>query len=213
MVSVIQANQVSIEDLIDRFGLTQATQLDFFPEWSTDLVTLTKVEEQYLDRVKSNFTRLMRKPPVLENSVKLIVLAPLLDAAGFYEEPFRIESETSIELALEDEGVVIRGRIDILVLQDRLWLLILESKRSDFSVHVALGQALTYMMGNPNRELKIEQPTFGMISNGNEFLFLKLVMQPQLQYANSKLFSLLNPGNDLYEVLKILKQLGAVVTV
>ncbi|NJL84996.1 MAG: hypothetical protein HC886_01890 [Leptolyngbyaceae cyanobacterium SM1_1_3] len=44
-----------------------------------------------------------------------------------------------------------------------------------------------------------------MISNGRSFLFLKLVQQPQPQYANSRLFSLLNPGNDFYPVLQIMK--------
>jgi hypothetical protein len=47
-----------------------------------------------------------------------------------------------------------------------------------------------------------------MITNGNEFLFLKATRQPSAEYANSRLFSLINPNNELYEVLQILKQLG-----
>lgn len=204
MVRVIPANRVSLADLKEHTGLTEATQPDFFLEWSTGLKTITEEEKHDLDRIKANFTRLMQQPPLLENSVKMVVLAPLLDQAGFYEEPFRIESEVSVELALEDEGEIIRGRIDALILQRQLWLLVLESKRSDFAVNVAIGQALTYMITSPNQE----QPTFGMISNGSDFLFLKLAKQPHLQYANSRLFSLLNPGNDLYSVLQILKRLG-----
>ncbi|MDC0833619.1 hypothetical protein POG22_11475 [Geitlerinema sp. CS-897] len=51
------------------------------------------------------------------------------------------------------------------------------------------------------------------IVNGSEFLFLKALRQPVTQYTNSRLFSLVNPGNELYAVLQILKQLGrAVVT-
>ena len=50
-----------------------------------------------------------------------------------------------------------------------------------------------------------EQPTFGMITNGNEFLFLKA---RQHEYGNSRLFSLVNPDNELYGVLQILKRLG-----
>ncbi|NJN03118.1 MAG: hypothetical protein HC873_08120 [Leptolyngbyaceae cyanobacterium SL_1_1] len=50
-----------------------------------------------------------------------------------------------------------------------------------------------------------------MISNGQSFLFLKLVQQPQPQYANSRLFSLLNPGNDFYPVLQIMKNLAQVL--
>ncbi|WNN88685.1 type I restriction endonuclease [Gloeocapsopsis dulcis] len=117
-----------------------------------------------------------------------------------------IETETSVDVEMEDEGVVIRGRIDVdvLVLKNRLWLLVIESKRSDFAVTRAIPQALAYMLGNP----EMAQPTFGMITNGNEFLFLKASRQPTAEYANSRLFSLVNPNNELYTVLQVLKRLG-----
>jgi hypothetical protein len=60
------------------------------------------------------------------------------------------------------------------------------------------------MLGNP----EMTQPTFGMITNGNEFLFLKATRQPTAEYANSRLFSLVNPSNELYTVLQVLKRLG-----
>lgn len=71
----------------------------------------------------------------------------------------------------------------------------------------AIPQALAYMLGN----LETAQPTFGMITNGNEFLFLKSTRQPAAEYANYRLFSLVNPSNELYIVLQVLKQLGEVV--
>ena len=137
----------------------------------------------------------------------MVVLSPLLDMAGFYDDPFHLRSEVSVEIAAEDEGEVIRGRIDVLVLKDRFWILALEAKRSDFDVNVALGQALAYMLANP----EAEQPTFAMVSNGQSFLFLKLTKAPQPQYANSRLFSLVNPGNDLYAVLMVMQRIGQVV--
>ncbi len=114
-----------------------------------------------------------------------------------------METETSIDLKLEDEGLIIRGRMDVLNLQDRLWLLVIESKRSDFSVTRAIPQLLAYMLSNPDAV----RPSFGMITNGNEFIFLKATRQPIAEYANSRLFSLLNPDNELYLVLPILKHL------
>ncbi|MEM9007982.1 MAG: type I restriction endonuclease [Cyanobacteria bacterium P01_F01_bin.86] len=207
MASVIPASQVSIADLESRFNLREATEVDFFPEWSTELEELTELEKQYLDRVKSHFKRLLKNPSLLENSVKMVVLSPLLDLAGFYDEPFHIRSEVSIEIAAEVEDEVIRGRIDVLVLKERLWILALEAKRSDFDVNVATGQALTYMLSNPDPS----QPTFVMISNGQSFLFLKLTQAPSSQYANSRLFSLLNPGNDLYGVLQVMRSIGKAV--
>jgi len=173
---------------------------NFFTEWSEGLAGLNEEEQHLLDRVKANFLELMEDTPMLENTVKIVVIAPLLDLAGFYHKPFRIETETSVALAMEDEETTIRGRIDVLVIKNRLWLLVIESKRSDFAVTRAIPQALAYMLSNS------VQPTFGMITNGNEFLFLKT---SQHQYANSRLFSLVNPDNELYAVLRVLKHLGS----
>ena len=207
MSPVLPANRVTLRSLKQQLGLQFNPDSQFFPEWSQAHPHLTELERQLLDRVKDNFWALMEDPPMLENSVKMVVLAPLLDLAGFYRKPFHIETETSITLEMEDDGTVIQGRIDVLVQKNRLWLLVIESKCSDFSVMRAIPQALTYMLGNPESD----RPTYGAIANGNEFLFLKAIRQPTSQYSNSRLFSLLNPGNDLYGVLQVLKQLGQVV--
>lgn len=204
MVQTIPATEVTLGQLKQAFGLKKAQHQNFFWEWLEDNPPLSEGEQHWLDRVKTNFVELMEDPPMLENSVKMVVLAPLLDLAGFYHKPFRIETETSVNVELEDEGTVIRGRIDVLVLKNRLWLLVIESKRSDFAVTRAIPQALAYMLGNS----EMAKPTFGMITNGNEFLFLKATRQPTVEYANSRLFSLLNPSNELYGVLQILKRLG-----
>ncbi len=204
MGPTIPATAVTLRELNQAFGLQQTHNLTFFPEWLVAEVALSAIEQQFLDRVKTNFVELMADPPMLENSVKMVVLAPLLDLAGFYHKPFRIETETSVDVELEDEGLVIRGRIDVLVLKNQLWLLVIESKRSDFAVTRAIPQALTYMLSNP----ETARPTFGLVTNGNDFLFLKATRQPIAEYANSKLFSLVNPHNELYDVLQVLKRLG-----
>lgn len=207
MVSTIPASQVTLADLEGRYGLSLTAQENFFTEWLADLPRLTELEQRSLDRVKANFTSLLKTPPLLENSVKMVMLSPLLDLAGFYQEPFRIVSEPSIEVTAIDEDEVIRGRIDVLVLQGQLWVLVLESKRSDFAVSMAIPQALACMLGNPDAASR----TYGLISNGNEFLFLKVTPSPQARYAHSRLFSLLNPGNELYVVLQILLSLGKAI--
>ena len=162
------------------------------------------MEKQALDRVKTNFLDLLEDPPVLENSVKMVVLAPLLDLAGFYRRPYRITTETSVEIELEDDEKIIQGRIDVLVVNQHLWLAVIESKRSDFAATRARAQILSYMLANPNPE----RSTFGLITNGSEFMFLKAQRQPTAQYATSQLFSLFNPGNALYTVLTILQHLA-----
>ena len=135
----------------------------------------------------------------------MVVLAPLLDLAGFYRRPYRITTETSIEISLEDGNKIIRGRIDVLVVNQNIWLAVIESKRSDFAATRALAQTLSYMVANPDTE----RSTFGLITNGSEFMFLKAQRQPTAQYSTSRLFSLFNPDNELYSVLSILKYLAA----
>ncbi|WP_353928886.1 type I restriction enzyme HsdR N-terminal domain-containing protein [Okeanomitos corallinicola TIOX110] len=201
MVQYIAAKDVTLRELKQNFSIQIVQDATFFPEWLDGLEALKEEEQHLLDRVKANFLELMDDPPMLENTVKMVVLAPLLDLAGFYHKPFRIETETSVALEMEDEGTIIRGRIDVLVLKNRLWLLVIESKRSDFAVTRAIPQALAYMLSNEETVL----PTFGMITNGNEFLFLKVL---EHKYANSRLFSLVNPDNELYSVLQVLKRLG-----
>lgn len=202
MAQAISAKDVTLRELKQNFGLQVSQDVAFFNEWSDGFTPLSKEDHHLLDRVKANFLELMEDPPMLENTVKMVILAPLLDLAGFYHKPFRIETETAIALEMKDEEAIIRGRIDVLVIKNQLWLLVIESKRSDFAVTRAIPQALAYMLSNS----ETVQPTFGMITNGNEFLFLKT---SQNEYANSRLFSLVNPNNELYEVLQILKQLGS----
>ena len=208
MVQTIQATDITLHDLRSKFNLSQTEDDQFFREWQNDLPEISESELRSLDRVKSNYRNLIEYPPLLENAVKMVVLSPLLDLAGFYQPPFRVETETSINLAAEDEGVIVKGRIDVLVLQEQLWLLVIESKKAEFSLEAARAQALAYMLANPKRD----QPSFGLITNGSSFVFVKLVKRQMPQYALSRLFSILSPGNELYSVLSILKRLGAAIS-
>jgi type I site-specific restriction endonuclease len=140
--------------------------------------------------------------------VKLVVLAPLLSLAGFFRHPFHPEAEAEVRISAEDEGEIVRGKIDVLVLQRQLWVAVIESKSKRFSVDEALPQALFYMMGNPNAL----GPTFGFVTNGSHFRFIKLTKQSMPQYALSSDFSLAREENELYRVLSVLKRLGELIT-
>lgn len=204
MSFTVAATDITLHILKQQFGLKASQDPNFFPEWSTAPEALEESEKQLLQRVKTNYLALMEDPPLLENSVKMVVLAPLLDLAGFYRPPFRIQTEASVNLEMVDEGATIRGRIDVLVITERLWVVVIESKRSDFAVTRAIPQTLAHLLSNPDQE----KDAFGLISNGSEFLFLKASHHPSPEYAPSRLFSLINPGNDLEKVLIILKYLG-----
>ncbi len=202
MTQAIAARKIKLHDLKTKFGLQQVQEEAFFPEWLNDLPELSSAEQQALDRIKRNYLYLLEYP-VMESIVKMVVLSPLLDLAGFYEPPFRVDGETGIQVSAEDEGEVIQGCIDVLVIQGQLWVTVIEAKNSEFSITKAIPQALAYMLAAPNSE----KPAFGLVLNGSEFLFLKLVRGEYPQYAMSDLFSLLNRGNNLYHVLRVLKRL------
>ncbi len=207
MVQFMQARNIGIAYLEARFSLEQTDNAAFFPEWLENLPEISDLEKQYLDKVKLHFLRLAKYPPLSEETVKLVVLSPLLSLAGFYDEPFFIRSESSIEIAVENEDEVIRGKIDVLVIQQQLWLLVIESKRTAFSLLEAIPQALTYMLANPHPT----KPLFGLVMNGSDFIFIKFSQINQAQYALSDQFTLLKRENELYQVFRILKKLGQIL--
>lgn len=206
MVQVIQAEKVTLYYLEKKFKLQLAEDNEFFPEWRQDLPALADAEKQQLDRVKASYFNLIKRP-MLEDMVKMVVLSPLLSLSGFYLPPFYSKSEESVEIISEDEDVVIRGRIDILVLQDELWVVVIESKRAGYSLEVGIPQALAYMLANPQPN----KPLFGLVTNGSNFIFLKLIQQDFPLYALSDEFTL-RRGNDLYTVLSVLKRLGQLIS-
>ncbi len=202
MSQIIQARDLSLRIVKERFDLQQVWNSQFFLEWQKDLPAITDFEKQWLDQIRADFLSLA-EDSLHEEVVKLFVLAPLLSLAGLARFPFLPVAEKQVEIVLEDEDEIVRGRIDLMLLHRRLWAIVIESKRKGLSVTEALPQALFYMMNSPNHD----QPTFGFVLNGTEFLFVKLVKQNPPQYALSRLFSLINPGNDLYEVLSVLGSL------
>ncbi|MBM0744566.1 restriction endonuclease subunit R [Phormidium sp. CLA17] len=205
MVRTLAADKVTLYDLEHRFQLQQTEDLSFFLEWQADFPALTETEQQRLVRVQAIVANLERRS-VLENTVKLAVVAPLLDLSGLFLPPFYVSTEDSIDIEATDESIVVRGRIDILVLQDQLWVLVIESKRAEFSPKVGIPQVLSYMLAAPNGDF----PCYGLVTNGTDFVFLKLLVQEIPRYARSRQF-VLGQDHDLERVLQIMKQLAEIV--
>ena len=203
----IAPHTLKLHDLKTRFNLQKSEATDFFVEWRDQNRLLTEAEHGALDRLKRNYLYLL-ECPVMESIVKMVVLSPILDLAGFYEPPIRVEGEASIQVSAEDEGEIIQGSIDVLVVQETLWVTVIEAKNSEFSITKAIPQTLAYMLANP----RVHRPCFGLVVNGSEFLFLKLQrINGMPKYATSNLFSMLNEGNDLDRVLKILKYFQTII--
>lgn len=58
MVQTIQARDISLYDLEEKFGLELITDAEFFIEWVENLPLLTDKEKLSLERVKSNYLNL-----------------------------------------------------------------------------------------------------------------------------------------------------------
>ncbi len=203
MPETITATSQTLHDIETKFNLQLSEDEQFFREWLEDLPEIKDLEKQSLDKVKAGYLN-NAKYQMLENTVKMVVLAPLLYLADLYIPPFHIESEKSVELMLEDEDKIIRGSIDVLLLKEYFWVVAIEAKRSQYSLEVGLPQLLFYMLKN----LTPEAPTFGLLTNGSNFRFVKVMKRDKLQYSVSRLFDILNPGNDLHHVFLILKKLS-----
>ncbi len=208
MTQTIQAKDVNLRYLIDNFGLQLVLDDQIFREWQDDVPEIKDLDKQLLDKVKAGYFNLLNYPPLLEDVVRMAIVDPILFIGDFYLAPFYVKSEESIDIAVPVDDVIIKGRIDTLVFKNKLWVMIIDSKKASFSIEEGLAQILVYMLGSPHPD----KPCFGMIATGSEFIFVKLVKEKPPRYALSKGFLMRNPGNELYDVLRILKRLTQLVS-
>ncbi len=183
-------------------NLSRSENASFFTEWQQSLPTLSPTEQLALDDIHRRYLYQLSEGHLLEGTVTLLFASPLLTVAGFYDPPFKVRAEVPVDWVINDGEETLRGRIDVLVLKNHLWVVILESKKTPLSAWAALPQTLAYLAANANR------PSFGLLTNGDDVIFVKLASG---QYALSRVFSSLAAKQDLYATLQVLKQLAAVV--
>ncbi|MEA5499831.1 restriction endonuclease subunit R [Limnoraphis robusta Tam1] len=148
---VIPASNLTLYDVETRFNLQFLQEDSFFLTWLDEIPELTPEEKRRLDRVKQQYLYLTKRE-MLEEVVKIVVVSPLLDLAGFFNSPFYITAEREVQIDDEFNGDSIRGKIDFLVFQGEFWIAIIETKRTKADVMVALPQTLVYMMASPHLE-------------------------------------------------------------
>ncbi|MBE9137768.1 restriction endonuclease subunit R [Nodosilinea sp. LEGE 07088] len=202
MVQTLPIEQLTLYDLEQQFGLQEVAAGSFFSEWQGDLPELSSAERERLARVEAAYANLERRS-LLENTVKLAVVAPLLDLAGLFLPPFYVTTEKTVEITASADDLTLRGRLDVLVLKDQLWVLVIESKRAEFSLKVGIPQVLGYMMAAPDTSL----PLYGLVTNGSSFVFVKRLGR---QYARSKEL-ILDQDEGLAKTLQIMKALARIV--
>ncbi|GAP98639.1 hypothetical protein [Leptolyngbya sp. NIES-2104] len=204
MIQAISKQINNLNQVREKFGLQRTQSDQFFTEWTEHLPGLSSAEKERLDQIKQRYEYQRSNNRLLEETIKLLVVSPLLDLAGFYEPPFQLSTETPVSFELEDRQEILQGQIDILVLQQRFWVLVIEAKHTKIEIEVGIPQMLTDMMGNPNPDRAV----FGLVTNGVSFAFAKTRQQ---EYDLSRVYSLLPCRNELYEVLQILKTIGSAI--
>lgn len=198
----------TLQDAENRFNFVRVEDEKFFPEWYEGLSEITEAEKASVDVVRRRYLYQRAGGDLLEGTVILLLVSSILALSGFYNPPFRIKAESSVELVLDDGEEILRGRIDVLVLQEQLWVMVLESKKTTLSVWAAVPQALAYMMANPNPS----KPVFGMVTNGDDILFVKVTQTDTPQYDLSRVFAPFASARELYAVLRILKGIGELIS-
>ncbi|MEM6597214.1 MAG: type I restriction enzyme HsdR N-terminal domain-containing protein [Cyanobacteria bacterium P01_D01_bin.36] len=206
MAKVIAVTEAikNLAEVESRFGLSRSVEPTFFPEWQSDLSELTPAQQSAVSVLWNRLNYQRSQGELLEGAVTLLAASPLLEIAGFYDPPFRLKAEAAVEISIDDGEETLRGRIDILIVQQSLWILVLESKKTTLSARSALPQALAYLMAAPANDA----PLFGLLTNGDDVVFIKINRDTPRKYALSRVFSLYAVPEDTGEAIRVLRRLG-----
>jgi hypothetical protein len=150
-----------------KFHLSPTSDPDFFPEWHTDLPSLNECEIATLERLKNRYLSYAADGAISEGTVHYMMISPLLELLNLYDPPYKVRAENYVSVVIDVEDTILEGRIDALVIQDQLWVILIEARKYGFSVLQALPQTLAYMMAHPSPD----KPLFVMITTGEDYLY------------------------------------------
>ncbi len=193
----------SLNEVEQKFNLTRSNEPNFFREWQTNLPELNKIEKQALNSLKERYFYYAADNTITEGTLNIIIISLLLEIVHLCDPPFKIKAEQAVKVDLKNEDIVLQGFIDALVVKNQFWLVVIEAKRYGFNVSYALPQALAYMMANPH----LNKPVFGMVTNGEDYIFVKLDQQSGYYDFSDKLTLSKRSNEDFYQVLQMIKRI------
>ena len=186
-----------------KFALSRSESRDFFTEWYDELPEINSSDRASLEVLWRRYIYHRSGGHLLESTVMLLLVSPLLTITGLYDPPFLLKAEESVLIKISDSEETLQGRIDVLVLRDRFWIIVLESKKTMLSVWSALPQTLAYLMASPNGD----RPTFAMLTNGDDIVFVKLEAK---QYGMSQVLSPLVNRGELEVAWQVLRKIAEI---
>lgn len=176
MTQNLEASQLSLNDVRSLLKLERQTG-GFFNDFFS-LEPLTDFEQQELLLIGNHFWRHLEAGKVSAKLVKFLVLSPLMRLAGFFDIPIVLTMEDSIPIEVEDGDTLIKGRLDILALNQpdaelaaaQFWILVVEAKNSAIDPWAGLPQLLTYAY----KSLQQQSSVWGLTTNGRNYQFVYL---------------------------------------
>lgn len=92
------SDQTTLKLLHESFGLTRNPAPDFCNELTTNLIAISESQQKSLARIRDRYFYQLEEGMILEEGVKMMIVSPLLDLAGFYDPPFRTKFEPFVQL-------------------------------------------------------------------------------------------------------------------
>lgn len=154
-----------------------------------------------LDRLKARYRYYQADGAITESTVDFILASPLLELLGLCDPPYKLRGEKYISIEIENGDTLLKGLINVLVVQDGFWLVLLETKRYDFSVMQALPQTLAYLASANTSQ------AFGLITTGEDFLFVKADLQTRKYDVSDKFTLSTRHENQIFTLVQVIQVL------
>jgi len=211
MTQNLEASQLSLND-VRRLLKLQEQEGDAFTDFFS-LEPLSELEQQEILKIRTDFRRYLSAGKVSEELVKFLVLSPLMRLAGFFDIPILLTMEDSIPIEVEDGDILIKGRLDVLAVNQpdaelaaaQFWILVVEAKNSAIDPWAGLPQLLTYAY----KSLQQQSSVWGLTTNGRNYQFVYLTRGNPCTYQILPDLSLTDPERSLLlaQVLKAICKL------
>ncbi|MEG3959429.1 restriction endonuclease subunit R [Microcoleus sp. herbarium2] len=211
MTQNLEASQLSLND-VRRLLKLEEREGDAFTDFFS-LEPLSELEQQEILKIRTDFRRYLSAGKVSAKLVKFLVLSPLMRLAGFFDIPIVLTMEDSIPIEVEDGDTLIKGRLDVLAVNQpdaelaaaQFWILVVEAKNSEIDPWAGLPQLLTYAY----KSLQQQSSVWGLTTNGRNYQFVYLTRGNACTYQILPELNLIDPERSLWlaQVLKAICKL------
>ena len=211
-MTALNAKNLTLSEVLRLLKFQKLPNGSFTPLLS--LEPLTEFEQQELIQTCEDFDSYLTDGKVSEGQVKLVSVGPLLRLAGFYRSPIKMFLEEGIaDIAVEDEGATITGRLDLLAIDKNtltttdvpFWILVIETKNSAIDVLAGLPQLLAYAY----KSLEHQTSVWGLVTNGARYQFAYIQSGTLPTFQLMPLLNLMDcePAIQILQVLKAICKL------